>query len=171
MSNIPVIIFASARSNGDTKSAIDRVFAGSDYKLLDLLDYTIEPYQYEGTYSDADDYLNIVDMLLEHDRWVFATPVYWYAMSGLMKTFFDRFTDLVTINKQIGRMLKGKSTYLLAVGAEEQLPAGFEVPFQRTSDYMDMIYNGCLYYSIKKGVRRTDNSTLIKAFINSIQRP
>lgn len=67
--------------------------------------------------------------MLHDDKIIFATPVYWYSMSGLMKTFFDRLTDLVTIQKSVGRKLKGKETFLFAVGTDDLLPAGFTIPF------------------------------------------
>lgn len=149
MTEKPLIILASARKQGKTRTFLNEVFSGSDYDLVDLLDFHILPYNYANDYSDTDEFLKIVDELLGHRIIVFATPVYWYAMSGLMKTFFDRFTDIVTAKKQIGRQLSGKSTFLLAVGADEELPGGFEVPFKSTSDYLDMEYRGCIYYSTK----------------------
>jgi len=43
-------------------------------------------------------------------------------MSGLMKTFFDRLTDLVTSNKETGRLLKGKlQSYLLRAPMKDYL--------------------------------------------------
>ncbi len=48
------------------------------------------------------------DIVDKYDVLIFATPVYWYSMSGIMKVFFDRITDLLTIKKDIGRKLKGK---------------------------------------------------------------
>ena len=99
----------------------------------------------------SDQYFILVDKLLLHETIVFATPVYWYAMSGLLKSFFDRFTDLVTIRKTLGRQLKGRKILVIAVGADEDLPAGFEVPFQRTANYLDMTYDGLVYHSTKHG--------------------
>ena len=83
--------------------------------------------------------------MLQHQKLVFATPVYWYAMSGSMKVLFDRLTDLVTIQKVAGRKLMGKQVYLVAVGAEDTLPVGFEVPFRRTASYFDMQYVAGFY--------------------------
>jgi len=145
MHNSPLVILSSARKNGDTHQLVSNLFLGKDVALLDLLDYHVTPYSYKGEYPSHDQFLTILMDILKHDSIVFATPVYWYAMSGSLKNFFDRLTDLVTINKTIGRQMKGKTIYLLAVGAENVLPSGFEVPFAQTSTYFDMEYKGCYY--------------------------
>ena len=44
---------------------------------------------------------------------IFVTPVYWYAMSGRMKVFFDRWTDLLKIDKDTGRHNQ-EGTHLLS---------------------------------------------------------
>lgn len=149
MSEKPLVILASARKLGDTRNFLNKVFAAYEYELIDLLDVHISPYNYSNGYSDADEFLKVIDVLLKHRIVVFATPVYWYAMSGLMKTFFDRFTDLVTSKKYLGKQLHGKYTFLLAVGADEELPAGFEAPFKLTSGYLNMNYQGSIYFSTK----------------------
>jgi hypothetical protein len=35
--------------------------------------------------------------------------------------------------------------YLLVVGADEDMPPGFDNPFILTSDYLDMNYSGHIY--------------------------
>ena len=65
-------------------------------------------------------------------------------MSAPMKMLFDRFSDLLRHERE-GRALAGKEIYLLANGAENELPIGFEVPFHRTADYLRMRYAGCCY--------------------------
>lgn len=140
-----LVILASAREQGDTKNALNSVMQGREHNVLDLLQFSIAPYNYDGVYPGTDRFQEVVDELLCHTQIIFATPVYWYAMSGLMKTLFDRFTDLVTIHKSKGRQLKGKEVYMLAVGANEELPDGFEVPFQRSAEYLDMAYKGKVY--------------------------
>jgi multimeric flavodoxin WrbA len=80
---------------------------------------------------------------------VFATPVYWYAMSGVMKIFFDRLSDLISTSKPLGRGLAGKSVYLFSTGSELEMPDGFEVPFKRTAEYFDMNYVKSIYVSVK----------------------
>ncbi|MBA2498235.1 MAG: NAD(P)H-dependent oxidoreductase, partial [Chitinophagaceae bacterium] len=109
-----LIIIASARKQSDTKKQLEKVFEEIEFDIIDLLDFEILPYNYCGDYSSSDKFLGIIEKILEYDKIVFATPVYWYAMSGLMKIFFDRLTDLVTINKSFGRNLKGKKIFLFA---------------------------------------------------------
>jgi len=66
-------------------------------------------------------------------------------MSGQMKTCFDRLTDLITLKKELGRKLKGKNTFLVAVGANAELPDGFIVPFKSTAAYLDMYFRDYFY--------------------------
>ncbi|GAB2541892.1 flavodoxin family protein [Rufibacter soli] len=125
----PLILLASARKDSGTHRLVRTVFHGTPHQLLDLLDYQIGPYRYENDYPPQDEFLKIIEQVLQHQVIVLATPVYWYAMSGLLKTFFDRLTDLVTVQKPLGRKLQGKTIFLLAVGTDSELPDGFEVPF------------------------------------------
>ncbi|MDO6391341.1 NAD(P)H-dependent oxidoreductase [Pontibacter sp. BT731] len=153
MATNPLIISASARRESDTGAFVQTLFRETPAYTLQLLDYPIDHYRYDGNYSKEDQFNEVVDRLLTHDTAVFATPVYWYAMSGHLKVLFDRLTDLVTIKKQIGRKLAGKRMFLIAVGADEELPAGFEEPFRRTAAYFDMKFISTLYcqsYHVRK---------------------
>jgi len=105
---------------------------------------------YLNDYPKEYGFLKIIEVVSEHENIVFATPVYWYSMSGLMKVFFDRLTDLVTVKKITGRELKNKSIFLLSVGNDKELPHGFEIPFKLTSDYFGWLYKSSLYLSIKE---------------------
>ncbi len=125
------------------------VFKDVDHQLIDLLDHPIAHYNYAHTYPPADQFIPLVEKILEEEVIVLATPVYWYAMSALMKTFFDRLTDLITIAKPMGRNLQGKSLFVIATGSDRQIPLGFEHPFEKTARYLKMHYGGCLYYSVK----------------------
>lgn len=149
MNDRPLVILASARKNSDTALFVDTVFKDMRVDKIDLLDYKITTFDYSSAYPHYDEFKAVVDCILKHRIVVFATPVYWYAMSGLLKVFFDRFTDLVTVDKKTGRLLEGKSTFLIAVGADKEMPEGFEVPFQLTSNYLNLSYGGAIYHSTK----------------------
>jgi len=150
----PLVILGSSRKDSNTRKLLDRLFVDLDYELIDLLDHKLYPYDYSTNYPSDDSFFIIVDRLLRHDTLVFATPVYWYAMSGPMKTFFDRFSDLVTIRKELGRQLRGKRTFLVATGEGKELPEGFEVPFRSTSKYLDMEFI-CAYYHDRNNLNTT----------------
>ncbi|GHA58752.1 flavodoxin family protein [Pontibacter akesuensis] len=141
----PLVLLASARYASATERLVKLLLAQEKYTCINLLDFEINSYSYSGEYAEADAFLKVVRQMQQHEKLIFATPVYWYAMSGLLKIFFDRLTDLVTIEKQMGRSLKGKEVYVLAVGSDEALPLGFEEPFRLTAAYFDMTYAGCYY--------------------------
>lgn len=160
----PLIISGSARKEGATTQLIQHVFENTPHTLIELMDVTIAPYSYTADYNATDGFLPIVDAMLQHQVIVFATPVYWYAMGGLMKNFFDRLTDIVTIQKDKGRQLKGKTVLLLSAGADPELPEGFEVPFSRTAEYLHMMYKGFLYQSINYPKNEAVMSAAIQHF-------
>jgi hypothetical protein len=60
MKTFPLVIIARARKQSDTLSFTERVFGGLDYVLIDLLDYTVVPYNYENIYPEEDEYIAIV---------------------------------------------------------------------------------------------------------------
>ena len=141
----PLVILGSARGDGDTRKLIDMVFGDSPYDMVDLLDYQIAPYNYREIYTEEDQFLEVANRLYEYSAIVFATPVYWYAMSGQMKIFFDRITDLLHTKEELRAKLKGKKIFVLAVSASPQLPEGFEYPFAETATYLNMEFGGSYF--------------------------
>jgi multimeric flavodoxin WrbA len=163
-----LVISGSARHQGDTERYLNQVFAGTTYRHISLIDHTVYTYDYAETYPADDGFLAIAQQLLAYPAIVFATPVYWYSMSGRMKVFFDRMTELMHVHKAIGKQLKGKHLFLLAVSASEAMPAGFEVPFSETAGYFDMHYGGCIHFNSEEP--NADRHQDIQAFIQSIQQ-
>lgn len=143
----PLVILGSNRKQSNTRAFVEKAMAGVEYRLLDLLDYSIASYSYAHVYPAQDTFAHLIEQLLQHQTLVLATPVYWYNMSGGMKTFFDRLTDLITVHKALGRKLKGKNMFVLAAGNNPALPPGFLVPFELTCQYLDMHFRGSLYHS------------------------
>ncbi|MCG8573408.1 MAG: NAD(P)H-dependent oxidoreductase [Flavobacteriales bacterium] len=88
-----VIIVGSSRNNGDTVALANELVQQTNWDLINLNDYKFSYYDYEHKNKD-DDYLKLMKRIIqEYDTLIFATPVYWYSMSGIMKVFFDRITD------------------------------------------------------------------------------
>lgn len=141
-------VLGTARDNGNTRILLDRLDPNGCAELIDLTSKDIGYYDYQHDNSQ-DEFLAVAESLLAFQTIVFCTPVYWYAMSAQLKTFFDRLTDLLQIRKDIGRSLAGRDTWLVATGTGDALPVGFEVPFARTSKYFDMNYRGALYIQIR----------------------
>jgi NAD(P)H-dependent FMN reductase len=138
------VVLGSSRGEGNTRQVVDLVLGGRDAEVVDLGQLEIGLYDYGHANAD-DDFLPLVERLASKSLWILATPVYWYAMSGQMKVFFDRLSDLVTIRKPLGRRLAGRTVAVIASGTDSRLPAGFEAPFWQTCDYLGMRYAGALY--------------------------
>ena len=144
-----LVILGSAREDSHTLSLVDAMLNGKPATRIDLRDLHIDHYEYDRP-AERDDFIKVAEAMAAHSVIVFATPVYWYAMSGRMKVLFDRFTDLVTVRKQLGRELKGRTIFVVACGSELELPEGFEVPFRDTAGYLHMSYGGAFYAQTTK---------------------
>ena len=143
-----LIVQGSARLDGDTAKAAAALGSklGPHAALVNLHALDIRPFDYADPHQD-DDFGGLAERLLAHRSLVFATPVYWYAMSGPMKTLFDRLSDLLAPRDPArrGRDLAGREVWLLAVGSDPALPLGFEKPFAMTADYLAMRWRGAYY--------------------------
>jgi multimeric flavodoxin WrbA len=159
----PLVILGSARPDGETRRAIEIAFP-NNADLVVLSHHHIGGYDYAHS-NDGDEFRLVMEAMLKHERLVFATPVYWYAMSAPLKIFFDRLTDLLETAKAGGRALTGKKVWMMASGTEEALPEGFEVPFRRTAEYFAMEYRGCVYlYTGQHADLRASSEAKMAAF-------
>lgn len=140
----PIIIFGSSRSDGHTLKAIKTVIQDTPIPIVDLRNLNIAQYDY--TYANAkDDFILLAEKMVRYNPIILATPVYWYSMSASLKTFIDRWSDLLDIRKDIGRRLAGKDLYVIS-SYGESIPRGFEDAFSQTCEYLDMQYRGCYYF-------------------------
>jgi len=163
-----LIINGSARLNGDTQKYISRLLEGLDYQQINLLEHYFLPYHYSSQYPPDDQFEGFAKEILYHKHIVFATPVYWYAMSGRMKNFFDRLTDWVTSKKEVGKNLKGKTVKLIAVGTDGDLPDGFTTPFIRTATYLEMDFKGYQYFNSDDLITDDELTEIRKSFFSFI---
>ena len=160
-----IIILGSSRRYGQTKKAVEKLKSLSDFDVLDLNDYNISYYDYEHK-NENDDYLNLIQNIISnYDILIFATPVYWYSMSGIMKVFFDWTTDLLDNEKELGRKLRNKSIAVLSSSIGDHLGDAFWLPFIETAKYLGMNYIGNIH-TIENKVE-TDE---LKKFVDSINK-
>lgn len=138
MKNV-IIIFGSSRSDGNTSQYANYIKEKLSCDLIDLSSKDINYYDYDHSNSD-DDFIKTAEQISNKDILVFITPVYWYSMSAIMKTFFDRFTDLTTIRKDLGRKLQNKKVFLVSCSWSKGLVEHFDNPFKATAKYFKMSF-------------------------------
>lgn len=154
-----IIIMGSSRSNGHTRQAVLKIFSDNHVPFVDLLDLNIGHYDY-AYQNQSDDFISLVDQVLNHETIILATPVYWYTMSALMKIFMDRISDLLDVRKDLGRQLRGKKMFVIA-SYGTSLPRGFEDGFEQTCEYLGIRYLGTSFiYSGTENVACLANNTI-----------
>ena len=165
MSNV-IAVLGSSRKNGNTQKVLEAVLSACPAQFIDLSDLRISSYRYDYKTLN-DDFFPLSEQLTKADKIILATPVYWYAMSAQMKTFIDRFSDLITRRKPVGRALAGRQLYVVSTGYDEVLPNGFEVPFSRTAEYFAMRWGGTFYAQVIADVT-TENMETAEVFGRAI---
>lgn len=160
-----VVIVGSSRNDGETSNLTNELIEKSKWDLINLNDYNFSYYDYNHE-NRNDDYLDLMKKIIEkYDTLIFATPVYWYSMSGIMKVFFDRITDLLEIEKDLGRKLRGKNMAGISCSIGNNLGEHFWLPFSETANYLGMEYLGNVHT-----VTGENNDKKITEFIKLIEK-
>lgn len=158
-----VIILGSSRSDGDTAKAVLKMqgIIGCDY--IDLNEYDISYYDYTHA-NKEDDFLPLMKRVIQdYQNIIVATPVYWYTMSGILKVFFDRISDLLAIEKELGRQLRGKGFGAISCCINSGVDKEFWHPFKKTSGYLGMTYLGNVH------IDSLENEALFTEFSKQIE--
>lgn len=156
--NSHLVILGSSRSDGNTREALEHVRLEHQFDLVDLSELEISYFDY-AQQNFNDDFIPLAEKMLEYDSIILATPVYWYSMSALMKTFIDRWSDFLITRKDIGRGLVGKKLSLVC-SYGSSFPERFENPFRLTCEYLGMHYTGCYYHYCGKNKEQIHKSLL-----------
>ena len=120
-----LVISTSIRGNSNSEKLAEAFAdgakaAGNEVELVSLKDKTIAfckgclACQQTGHCVIKDDANAITDKMLEADVVVWATPIYYYEMSGQMKTMIDR------ANSLFPKDYKFRDVYLLTAAAEDE---------------------------------------------------
>ena len=64
-----VIIYSSARKNGNTQAHVNGFAEQNNVRVICLDDYKIAPYCYNKSYKN-DDFYAVFEALLKYDHWV-----------------------------------------------------------------------------------------------------
>ncbi|ETZ06833.1 putative NAD(P)H-dependent FMN-containing oxidoreductase YwqN [Holospora obtusa F1] len=114
-----IVLNGSSRAFGNTKTLLNKMIQvleepfSSEIPIVDLCTLNITPYDYLGR-NTGDDFFPLIQRCLKNfETIVFATPIYWYTVSAYIKIFLDRFTDVITLYKDLNEKLEGKKISLI----------------------------------------------------------
>ena len=105
------ILFVNSSPNrdGNTYRIGEELLKDKEHDVLQMADYRISQY---GQVFDDDEIKDVLKKIDECDVLVIGSPVYWYTVSGMLKTFIDRLYMLPE-----AEALRGKKLYLFAQGS------------------------------------------------------
>ncbi len=146
-----IIIQASSRSKGNTQKVVTFIKAQTGFDVVDLNQKNIGHYDYEYNNQDDDFKPLLSNIVSNYDTIVFATPIYWYTMSGLLKVFFDRISDAIRIEKDLGKQLRGMEMAVISNSDGEEVFHGFTMPFEQSANYLGMSYLGHKHTWLENG--------------------
>lgn len=162
--NKTIIIQGSSKSKGNTYKTVQYLNNTEQFDYLDLKTKNIGPFDYDFKNTD-DDFLDLMEDIIEkYDTLIFATPVYWYSMSGTLKIFFDRLSDLLHYRKELGRKLRGKNMAMVSNSGSNDLNGSFSMPFIESAKYLGMNYLGDVHTWIEGDKIHSDAKLLLDEF-------
>jgi multimeric flavodoxin WrbA len=151
------VIYGGTRPKGNTETLTELAIKGLEVERIHLKDYKINPiedyrHSEEGFSEVNDDYNSIIARILPHDILIFATPIYWYSMSGTMKNFIDRWSQTLRDPKfpNFKENMSKKKVYVIAVGGDTPYLKGLPLiqQFQYIFGFMGSSFEG---YVLGKG--------------------
>ena len=121
-----IVVISTSLRNGSNSEILAKSFArgaekaGNSVTFISLKNKKISfcigclSCQEKGSCVIKDDAIEIEQEVLNADVVAFSTPIYYYEMSGQMKTLLDRMNSLYT------KDYKFRDIYMLSVGAEDE---------------------------------------------------
>jgi multimeric flavodoxin WrbA len=147
-----IALFSSARRHGNTGRFLDRVASELAIEVVDLADLRLSPFDYDHRNRD-DDFEPLMERVLSHEQVIFASPIYWYAVSPAMKTFLDRISDFLELPDLLakGRQLRGKNAFVVCTSICDDPSPAFMAAFQETFQYLGMTFGGVAHVNCQDG--------------------
>lgn len=165
-----IALFGSARRNGNTGQFMDCVAQELRIEVVDLGAKRLSPFEYEHR-NRNDDFEPIMTRVLKFEQIIFASPVYWYAVSPPVKIFLDRISDYLDLPELLehGRRLRGKTGFVLCTSIDDAVAPSFIESFQQTFEYLGMRYGGCAHANCRDGFRLADHEAEAKTFVERVR--
>lgn len=147
-----LVLFSSANKQGNTAQLVSEVSQHHHAEVVDIDFLNITPYNYNNDYP-ADDFYPLVEKMLAAEHLVFASPVYWHAVTAPMKSLIDRMTELLDVAelKPKARQLEGKRSYVMASSASPEICPIYHGFFQNVFKYFNMELSGTLHAPCREG--------------------
>ncbi|ANK62875.1 flavodoxin family protein [Loigolactobacillus backii] len=145
-----VLITGSSRQASNSTYLAKTMLAGLPFTELELKTFTLQPivdHRHDREWPRvADDYPRLIKQVLTAQVIIFATPIYWYGMSGLMKTFIDRWSESLKLVQGFREGMKGKQVYLVLVGGDRPRKKGqlIEQQFRYICEFLQMNFKAVL---------------------------
>lgn len=165
MSPDTIALFASSRRHGNTGQLMDRIAQVLGIEVVDLAGKRMSAYDYEHR-NRGDDFEPLLKRALDFDQLIFATPVYWYAVSPAMKVFLDRISDFLDLPDLLndGRRLRGKLAYVVCTSIYDEVPPSFLGAFLDTFNYLGMRFGGVAHANCRNGYAAATHDAVAAAF-------
>ncbi len=147
-----LIIYSSAAKDGNTGRLVKTLRRQLAADTLYLDEYEIHPYSYEHKHKH-DDFRPLLERALGYEHLVFASPVYWSAMTSTMKAFFDRITEYMdneALRERL-RRLREKRVSLYSTSAGEKAPRAFVGSFTDTFSHLGLTLAGRAHLDCSDG--------------------
>src|SRR5450755_227777 len=138
-----IALLSSSRRLGNTGQLMDRIALELNIEVVDLTKLHMSSYDYNHLNRD-DDFEPLMRHVLAHDQIIFATPIYWYAVSPAMKVFLDRISDFLELPDLLpkGRRLRGKNAFIVCTSICDEPSPVFMCSFREIFDYLGMNFGG-----------------------------
>lgn len=145
------VIYGGTRKSGNTEWLTKQVINGVKVKEFHLSNYQINAIK-DHRHSEGgfplvdDDYQQLIQEIMTYETLIFATPIYWYSMSGMMKNFIDRWSQTLRDPemKHFKKCMENKQAYVIAVGGDQPTIKGLPMiqQFQYIFDFIGMKFLG-----------------------------
>ncbi|MBO9130368.1 flavodoxin family protein [Bacillus sp. 165] len=144
------VLHGSSRNEGNTEYLANVMTKGQEVtnfllRNLEILPINDKRHDKEGFQPMHDTYETMIKQVLEHDILVFATPIYWYGMSGVMKDFVDRWSQsLRDADIQFKERMSQKKAFVILVGGDKPKIKGLPLilQFQNIFDFVGISFEG-----------------------------